>query len=95
MCKCFIKYITKERKSLMRIDFAAVQKRFADTGRAPTLWARVKGINEAAFRNYITGRAVPASNGIVEQRLIKLLAEDNLLVLKEVEEGAKGKIKAA
>lgn len=67
----------------MEIDFERVQQRFSDTGRSPTLWARAKGLSEPGFRNYITGRQRPARGGEAETKLIRLLAEDNLLVLKD------------
>jgi hypothetical protein len=75
------------RRKIVRIDFEKVKEKFRETGRAPTLWARAKGLNESAFRNYMAGRSTPSPNGIAEQRLIRLLAEDGLLAL--VDEPAK------
>ncbi len=83
------KHISQKDLKMKVIDLKKTRARFENTGRMIVPWARAKkktghDITIASFRNFMCGRYVPSPGSATEEAFYKALAEDDLLVLKEI-----------
>ena len=69
------------------VNFQETKRRFDESGRSPSKFARLHGIAETTFRRFLNGQ-LDYSQGEKYDHMVKALRDNSCLVEEEVEEKA-------